>query len=204
MPQPCALPDLLLLAVACSQQCRQLCLVGVSSCKHPSLTSTRASLLSAPHAMALWPFGVHASLLLFHPENTCNTRSLTPYENRGHLPLSVCLDGVWFLFRRDRRTPCESASLHQVRLCPVHPTFRLQKGTLLPPVHHSHAGEAIYMKMVVKKPGLDMDYEMSELDLSYPERYQVCMTQCFYFRCEKIGNIFEFRSIDASRNKREA
>ncbi len=29
-------------------------------------------------------------------------------------------------------------------------------------------GEAIYAKMVVKKPGLEMDYEMSELDLSYP------------------------------------
>lgn len=33
------------------------------------------------------------------------------------------------------------------------------------------AGEAIYAKMVVKKPGLDMDTEMSELDLSYQERY---------------------------------
>ncbi|GFR42547.1 hypothetical protein Agub_g3454, partial [Astrephomene gubernaculifera] len=33
-------------------------------------------------------------------------------------------------------------------------------------------GEAIYAKMVVKKPGLEMDYEMSELDLSYPERYK--------------------------------
>ncbi|KAF8070929.1 G6PD5 [Scenedesmus sp. PABB004] len=32
-------------------------------------------------------------------------------------------------------------------------------------------GEAIYAKMVVKKPGLDMDTEMSELDLSYTERY---------------------------------
>lgn len=32
-------------------------------------------------------------------------------------------------------------------------------------------GEAIYAKMVVKKPGLDMDTEMSELDLSYQERY---------------------------------
>lgn len=29
-------------------------------------------------------------------------------------------------------------------------------------------GEAIYAKMVVKKPGLEMDFEMSELDLSYP------------------------------------
>ncbi|GIL45938.1 hypothetical protein Vafri_3047 [Volvox africanus] len=33
-------------------------------------------------------------------------------------------------------------------------------------------GEAIYAKMVVKKPGLEMNYEMSELDLSYPERYK--------------------------------
>lgn len=32
-------------------------------------------------------------------------------------------------------------------------------------------GEAIYAKMVVKKPGLEMDTEMSELDLSYQERY---------------------------------
>ena len=34
------------------------------------------------------------------------------------------------------------------------------------------AGEAIYAKMVVKKPGLEMDSEMSELDLSYGERYE--------------------------------
>jgi glucose-6-phosphate 1-dehydrogenase len=33
------------------------------------------------------------------------------------------------------------------------------------------SGEAIYAKMVVKKPGLEMDTEMSELDLSYGERY---------------------------------
>jgi hypothetical protein len=32
-------------------------------------------------------------------------------------------------------------------------------------------GEAIYAKIVVKKPGLEMDTEMSELDLSYGERY---------------------------------
>eukprot|EP00879_Flechtneria_rotunda_P017147 GHRR01017958.1.p1 GENE.GHRR01017958.1~~GHRR01017958.1.p1 ORF type:complete len:482 (+),score=136.79 GHRR01017958.1:223-1668(+) len=32
-------------------------------------------------------------------------------------------------------------------------------------------GEAIYAKMVVKKPGLEMDTEMSELDLSYSSRY---------------------------------
>lgn len=33
-------------------------------------------------------------------------------------------------------------------------------------------GEAIYAKMVVKKPGLDMQCEMSELDLSYMHRYK--------------------------------
>lgn len=33
-------------------------------------------------------------------------------------------------------------------------------------------GEAIYAKMLVKKPGLDVSTEMSELDLSYGERYQ--------------------------------
>jgi glucose-6-phosphate 1-dehydrogenase len=33
-------------------------------------------------------------------------------------------------------------------------------------------GEAIYVKMVVKKPGLEIDKEMSELDLTYPERYK--------------------------------
>jgi len=33
-------------------------------------------------------------------------------------------------------------------------------------------GEAIYTKLVVKKPGLEMDYVMSELDLTYPERYK--------------------------------
>lgn len=32
--------------------------------------------------------------------------------------------------------------------------------------------EAIYAKVVVKKPGLDMDTVMSELDLTYPERYR--------------------------------
>ncbi|KAF5836806.1 hypothetical protein DUNSADRAFT_5385 [Dunaliella salina] len=32
--------------------------------------------------------------------------------------------------------------------------------------------EAIYAKLVVKKPGLEMDYVMSELDLTYPERYR--------------------------------
>ncbi|KAG1671356.1 hypothetical protein FOA52_002966 [Chlamydomonas sp. UWO 241] len=32
-------------------------------------------------------------------------------------------------------------------------------------------GEAIYVKVVVKKPGLDVETEMSELDLTYPERY---------------------------------
>ena len=31
--------------------------------------------------------------------------------------------------------------------------------------------EAIYMKMVVKKPGLDMDAIVSEMDLSYKQRY---------------------------------
>jgi glucose-6-phosphate 1-dehydrogenase len=31
--------------------------------------------------------------------------------------------------------------------------------------------EAMYMKTVVKKPGLDMDMTMSELDLTYNERY---------------------------------
>jgi glucose-6-phosphate 1-dehydrogenase len=33
-------------------------------------------------------------------------------------------------------------------------------------------GEAMWAKMVVKAPGLDMASEMSELDLSYGERYQ--------------------------------
>ncbi|MEW5299976.1 MAG: hypothetical protein WDW36_002942 [Sanguina aurantia] len=50
-------------------------------------------------------------------------------------------------------------------------------------------GEAIYMKMVVKKPGLDMDYEMSELDLSYPERYQDVV----------IPNAYERLILDAIR-----
>lgn len=31
--------------------------------------------------------------------------------------------------------------------------------------------EAIYMKIVVKKPGLEMDTIVSELDLSYKARY---------------------------------
>ena len=31
--------------------------------------------------------------------------------------------------------------------------------------------EAIYMKIVVKKPGLEMDSIVSELDLSYKQRY---------------------------------
>lgn len=32
--------------------------------------------------------------------------------------------------------------------------------------------EAIYMKIVVKKPGLEMDTTVSEMDLSYKQRYQ--------------------------------
>lgn len=36
---------------------------------------------------------------------------------------------------------------------------------------HPFPGEAIYTKMVVKRPGLDMAADMSELDLSYGERY---------------------------------
>eukprot|EP01025_Chloroclados_australasicus_P024195 TRINITY_DN2434_c0_g2_i2.p1 TRINITY_DN2434_c0_g2~~TRINITY_DN2434_c0_g2_i2.p1 ORF type:complete len:527 (+),score=74.17 TRINITY_DN2434_c0_g2_i2:126-1706(+) len=32
--------------------------------------------------------------------------------------------------------------------------------------------EAIYVKMVVKKPGLEMEHEMSELELTYKERYK--------------------------------
>ncbi|EFJ52396.1 hypothetical protein VOLCADRAFT_103053 [Volvox carteri f. nagariensis] len=39
-------------------------------------------------------------------------------------------------------------------------------------IRFQQPGEAIYAKMVVKKPGLEMEYEMSELDLSYPERYK--------------------------------
>ena len=31
--------------------------------------------------------------------------------------------------------------------------------------------EAIYMKMAMKEPGLDMDTIMSELDLTYKQRY---------------------------------
>ena len=50
---------------------------------------------------------------------------------------------------------------------PPHPT-----PSHLPPLPPTPVpGEAIYAKMVVKKPGLDMEYEMSELDLTYPDRY---------------------------------
>lgn len=31
--------------------------------------------------------------------------------------------------------------------------------------------EAVYMKMAMKKPGLEMDTIMSELDLTYKQRY---------------------------------
>ena len=34
-------------------------------------------------------------------------------------------------------------------------------------------GEAVYMKMMTKKPGMSVDCEESELDLTYNSRYQV-------------------------------
>jgi len=40
------------------------------------------------------------------------------------------------------------------------------------PLACAASDEAIYAKLVVKKPGLEMDYVMSELDLTYPERYR--------------------------------
>jgi glucose-6-phosphate 1-dehydrogenase len=58
----------------------------------------------------------------------------------------------------------------------------------------ARSGEAIYAKMVVKKPGLEMDTEMSELDLSYGERYSDVKIPDAYerlildcIRCGQIG-----------------
>ncbi len=34
-------------------------------------------------------------------------------------------------------------------------------------------GEAVYMKMMTKKPGMSFDVEETELDLSYGSRYKV-------------------------------
>ena len=35
-------------------------------------------------------------------------------------------------------------------------------------------GEAVYLKMMTKKPGMSFDVEETELDLSYGSRYKVC------------------------------
>ncbi|KAG2501354.1 hypothetical protein HYH03_001144 [Edaphochlamys debaryana] len=66
------------------------------------------------------------------------------------------------------------------RLAAVRIQLRTPPASIFGPLDHMRnelvirfqPGEAIYAKMVVKKPGLEMDYEMSELDLSYPERYR--------------------------------
>ncbi|PNW70574.1 hypothetical protein CHLRE_17g725550v5 [Chlamydomonas reinhardtii] len=66
------------------------------------------------------------------------------------------------------------------RLAAVRIQLRTPPASIFGPLDHMRnelvvrfqPGEAIYAKMVVKKPGLEMDFEMSELDLSYPERYK--------------------------------
>jgi glucose-6-phosphate 1-dehydrogenase len=46
-------------------------------------------------------------------------------------------------------------------------------------------GEAIYVKMVTKTPGMSFDMEETELDLTYGARYKVnlisTMNECGYF-----------------------
>jgi glucose-6-phosphate 1-dehydrogenase len=55
------------------------------------------------------------------------------------------------------------------------------------------SGEAIYAKIVVKRPGLDMDVEMSELDLSYKDRYNTVNIPDAYERlildCIRYGGV---------------
>ena len=38
-------------------------------------------------------------------------------------------------------------------------------------------GEAVYMKMMAKRPGMTFDCEESELDLSYGSRYRVSLCE---------------------------
>lgn len=51
---------------------------------------------------------------------------------------------------------------------------------MLYPLLFKSPGEAMWAKMVVKAPGLDMAAEMSELDLSYGERWVRCLGRIQY------------------------
>ena len=44
-------------------------------------------------------------------------------------------------------------------------------------------GEAIYMKLMMKKPGMTFGVEETELDLSYGSRYQVMHAGCSFHAC---------------------
>ena len=49
-------------------------------------------------------------------------------------------------------------------------------------------GEAVYLKMMTKKPGMSFDVEETELDLSYGSRYKVCSICILHFTSD--GNTY--------------
>ena len=49
-------------------------------------------------------------------------------------------------------------------------------------------GEAVYLKMMTKKPGMSFDVEETELDLSYGSRYKVCSLCILHFTSD--GNTY--------------
>ena len=52
----------------------------------------------------------------------------------------------------------------------IYPTGQIQRNEL---VIRVQPNEAVYLKMMAKKPGMSFDCEESELDLSYNTRYKV-------------------------------
>lgn len=48
--------------------------------------------------------------------------------------------------------------------------------------------EAVYLKMMTKKPGMGFGVEETELDLSYSSRYKVCIIQAT-FRIKLSGRL---------------
>ncbi|GMH35965.1 hypothetical protein BSKO_03833 [Bryopsis sp. KO-2023] len=80
-------------------------------------------------------------------------------------------DGVPFILKAGKALNERKAEV-RIQLKPSPAPLYASEGMRNEFVMRLQPGEAIYMKMVVKKPGLEMATEMSELDLSYTERYK--------------------------------
>ncbi|CAD7703420.1 unnamed protein product [Ostreobium quekettii] len=78
--------------------------------------------------------------------------------------------GVPFVLKAGKALNERKAEV-RIQLKPTPASLYLSEGMRNEFVMRLQPGEAIYMKTVVKKPGLEMDTEMSELDLSYTKRY---------------------------------